>query len=66
MSHILGIPILTFLCFLPLLGTLAIAIFARNDQHERIKYIALGFSAATFLLSLLLDDRERCQTKRVM
>ncbi len=54
MTNILGIPILTLLCFLPLAGTLAIAICTKKDQPERIKNIALVFSVATFLLSLLI------------
>lgn len=54
MTHILGIPILTLLCFLPLVGTLAIAVFTRKDQPERIKTFALVFSIATFALSIFV------------
>jgi len=54
MTHILGIPILTLICFLPLLGILCIAICTTKETPERIKKIALGFSAVNFLFSLLL------------
>ncbi len=54
MTHIFGIPILTLLCFLPLAGTLVIAVGTKKDQSGRIKNLALIFSVATFFLSLLI------------
>ena len=54
MTHILGIPILSLLCFLPLAGTFVIAVSCPKDAPERIKRTALGFSVATFIVSLIL------------
>ncbi|MBI4430355.1 MAG: NADH-quinone oxidoreductase subunit M [Candidatus Omnitrophica bacterium] len=62
MTHIFGTPILTLLCFLPLIGTLAIVIFTRKDEEKKIKNIALWFSVAAFLISLLILPRFRTDT----
>ncbi|MFH1858392.1 MAG: NADH-quinone oxidoreductase subunit M, partial [Candidatus Omnitrophota bacterium] len=47
-------PILSVLCYLPLVGSLCIMLFFRKEQARLIKLFAFSISLATFALSLSL------------
>ena len=50
---ITSLPLLSAITFLPLVGALIIA-FIPRDNHQAIRYTALGVALVTFVLSLLL------------
>jgi NADH-quinone oxidoreductase subunit M len=54
MTNVLGFPILSLICYLPILGAIAIIFFFKREQTRAIKYFATAVSGATFLISLLL------------
>ena len=51
-----GIPILSIITFLPVLGAVAVMLIPGADEsaQRRMREIALGFTTADFVLSLLL------------
>lgn len=48
-----GIPVISAIILLPLVGAVATFLLGKHEKYA--KYVALGFSAAAFILSLLLS-----------
>ncbi len=49
-----GLPILSIIAYLPLVGALAIIFFSKKDDHKRIMWSAFAISVIDFLISLVL------------
>jgi NADH-quinone oxidoreductase subunit M len=48
-----GLPLISAITFVPLIGALAIA-FIPRDRHQAIRWVALGTALISFVLSLIL------------